>query len=135
MNRQPRFSSRSWFNEMRRVEKMEINIRQYKKSDLSCAVNNKDEVVAFYILHKNFPGSGAHIGNALYAVRNDYRSKGIGKLLGSHSIETARKCGYKALQFNSVVSTNIASLRLWEQLGFIRVGNIPEAFMKTPELC
>ncbi|WP_010233019.1 GNAT family N-acetyltransferase [Clostridium arbusti] len=94
-----------------------------------CSEFNR-EVIGFYILHGNFPGRGKHISNALYAIKKEFRGKGIGKMLGQHSIEIAKECGYKAMQFNSVVSTNIASVCLWEGLGFIRVGQIKNAFIK-----
>lgn len=94
-----------------------------------CSVAN-GEVVGFYILHDNFPGRGNHIANALYAVKKEFRGQGIGKILGEHSIKTSKECGYKAMQFNSIVSTNIASVRLWETLGFNRVGQIEKAFVK-----
>lgn len=89
-----------------------------------------DEIVGFYILHDNFPGRGNHISNALFAVREKYRCMGIGKQLGEHSLKTSRVYGYKAMQFNSVVSTNAASIHLWENLGFSRVGQIKGAFMQ-----
>lgn len=94
-----------------------------------CSVVN-DKVVGFYILHDNFPGRGNHIANALYAIKKEFRGQGIGKILGEHSIKISKECGYKAMQFNSIVSTNIASVRLWETLGFKRVGQIENAFVK-----
>ncbi|SFL57345.1 L-amino acid N-acyltransferase YncA [Paenibacillus sp. 1_12] len=102
-----------------------------KQDQTYCAIEcESGEVIGFYILHKNFPGRGSHIANALYAVRFDYRKKGIGKMLGSHSIEVSRQSGYRAIQFNSIVSTNTASIRLWESLGFERIGLVKEAFKK-----
>ncbi|MCZ8513853.1 GNAT family N-acetyltransferase [Paenibacillus filicis] len=103
-----------------------------KQDEIYCAIDlESGEVVGFYILHKNYPGRGSHIANALYAVRFDYRKKGIGKMLGNHSIEKSRQCGYRGIQFNSIVSSNTASIRLWESLGFERVGTIKEAFKKS----
>ena len=93
-------------------------------------VKYNEEVIGFYILHDNFPGRGNHISNALYAIKKEFRGKGIGKMLGEHSIRISKECGYKAMQFNSVVSTNIASVHLWESLGFTRVGQINNAFIK-----
>lgn len=94
-----------------------------------CAKDNSD-VVGFYILHDNFPGRGNHISNALFAVKKQFRGKGIGKKLGEHSLKISKECGYRAMQFNSVVSTNTASVHLWEHLGFSRVGQINCAFMQ-----
>lgn len=93
-----------------------------------CAVNDSGDPVGFYILHKNASGRGSHIANALYAIRSDYRRRGIGRMLAEHSIEMSRQYGYRAIQFNSVVSTNTGSVRLWESLGFQRVGTLTGAF-------
>ena len=94
-----------------------------------CAELN-GEIIGFYILHDNFPGRGNHISNALYAIKKEFRGKGIGKMIGEHSIRASKEWGYKSIQFNSVVSTNIASVHLWESLGFIRIGQINNAFIK-----
>ena len=93
-----------------------------------CAVNDSGDTVGFYILHKNASGRGSHVANALYAIRKDCRKQGIGKMLGVHSIEKSKEYGYKAIQFNSVVSTNTGSVRLWESLGFQRAGTLEGAF-------
>lgn len=71
------------------------------------------------------------MANALYAITKEFRGKGIGKILGEHSIKIAKECGYKAMQFNSVVSTNIASIYLWENLGFTRIGQVSGAFTRN----
>jgi L-amino acid N-acyltransferase YncA len=92
-----------------------------------CSMFN-EEVIGFYILHDNFPDRGNHISNALYAIRKKFRGNGIGKMLGEHSLRIAKECGYKAMQFNSIVSTNTVSIHLWESLGFSRVGHIYKAF-------
>jgi len=54
--------------------------------------------------------------------------QGIGYQLGQHSIETCRQAGDRAMQFNSVVSTNHVAIRLWERLGFRQIGAVPKAF-------
>ena len=96
-----------------------------------CAVNEADKVIGFYILHPNFAGRASHIANAAYAVNKNDRGVGIGKMLGSHSLRTAKDLGFRAIQFNAVVSTNIGAVQLWESLGFTRIGEIPEAFEKN----
>ena len=94
-----------------------------------CSVNRKtNEVNGFYIIHKNHDGRGAHVANALYAVKKENRGMGIGKSLALHSIKKATALGYEAIQFNSVVSENKASIHLWESLGFVRVGMIPNGY-------
>lgn len=100
-----------------------------KQKAIYCAELN-GEVIGFYILHDNYPGRGSHISNALYAVKKEFRGHGIGKMLGEHSISAAKSLGYQAMQFNSVVSTNVAPIHLWESLGFNRVGKIEHGFVK-----
>ncbi|MBC2581407.1 GNAT family N-acetyltransferase [Clostridium sp. DJ247] len=101
-----------------------------KNQDAVYCAKDCEKIIGFYILHANFPGRGNHICNALYAIEKSYRGKGIGKILGEHSMKISKEHGYNAMQFNSVVSTNIASVALWESLGFTRVGQVKNAFIK-----
>lgn len=91
------------------------------------AVEN-DEVIGTYILKPNQPGRGSHIANASYMVKGSARGKGIGGLLCQHSLETAKKLNFHAVQFNIVVSTNEAAVSLWKKYGFQIIGTLPEAF-------
>jgi ribosomal protein S18 acetylase RimI-like enzyme len=45
-----------------------------------------------------------------------------------HSQVQARTMGFRAMQFNFVVSTNESAVRLWQKLGFAVVGRLPGAF-------
>ena len=45
-----------------------------------------------------------------------------------HSLDHARKRGYRAMQFNFVISSNERAVRLWQSLGFDIVGRLPGAF-------
>ena len=85
-------------------------------------------VVGAYTLRPNHPGRGAHIATASYGVDAALRGSGVGRALGTHSIERARAAGYRAIQFNFVVSTNTAALRLWKALGFLVLATLPGAF-------
>jgi L-amino acid N-acyltransferase YncA len=100
-----------------------------KQDAVFCAVHG-DLTIGFYILHANSPGRGSHIANALYAVKKEYRGTGTGRKLAEHSMDFSRGKGYKAMQFNGVVSDNIPSIRLWESLGFERIGTVSDAFVK-----
>lgn len=86
------------------------------------------ETVGLYILHPNNIGRCGHIANASYAVRSDQRNKHIGEKIVSHSLEKARELGFKLIQFNAVVAANHPALHLYEKLGFIRLGTIPDGF-------
>jgi len=86
------------------------------------------EVVGSYYVKPNQPGRGAHVCNAGYMVAASARGRGIGRAMGEHSIVEARRLGYRAMQYNFVVATNIGALALWEKLGFQVVGRLPQAF-------
>ncbi len=85
-------------------------------------------VVGAFVFRQNRIGLGSHIGNASYIVDPDYHGRGIGKSMGLYSLSEAKKLGFHALQFNMVVSTNAAAVKLWQALGFKIMGTIPKAF-------
>ncbi|MFM6851827.1 MAG: N-acetyltransferase family protein [Terrabacter sp.] len=76
----------------------------------------------------NRPGRGSHVGTASFMVAAEARGRGVGRLLGEHVVQWHRDHGFAAIQFNAVVETNTAAVRLWQQLGFTIVGTVPEAF-------
>lgn len=87
-----------------------------------------DTIVGLYILHPNNVGRCGHISNASYAVKSGQRGKRIGEILVLHCLEKAKEIGFRILQFNAVVSTNTAALRLYKKLGFVQLGVIPGGF-------
>ena len=86
------------------------------------------EILALYILHPNNVGRCSHIANASYAVRADLRGRHIGEFIVKHCIEKARELGFRILQFNAVVASNIHARNLYKRLGFIELGKIPGGF-------
>lgn len=85
-------------------------------------------VLGMYRLVPNQVGRGHHVANASFMVSTAAQGVGVGHLLGEHGIEEARRQGYLAMQFNYVVSTNTAAIKLWKKLGFSIVGTLPKAF-------
>jgi L-amino acid N-acyltransferase YncA len=85
-------------------------------------------VVGTYLLRPNRPGLGSHVSNAAFMVCPSARGLGAGRAMGEHCLDEARRLGYRAMQFNFVVSTNEAAVRLWQRLGFTIVGTLPGAF-------
>ncbi|UFN46260.1 GNAT family N-acetyltransferase [Nocardioides okcheonensis] len=79
----------------------------------------------------NRPGRGAHVGTASFMVDAAARGRGVGRRLGEHVVQWHRDEGFAAIQFNAVVETNTAAVRLWEQLGFRVLATVPEAFDST----
>ena len=93
------------------------------------AENENGEITGLYILHPNNVGRCAHICNASYAVKADLRGQHIGEKLVKHCIKTAKGLGFKILQFNAVVKTNASALHLYNKLGFVKLGVIPNGFL------
>ena len=85
-------------------------------------------VMGTYILRPNQSGGGSHVANAAFMVAPEARGQGIGRAMGEHCLSEARRLGFRAMQFNFVVSTNESAVRLWQQLGFKIVGTLPGAF-------
>ena len=81
-----------------------------------------------YYLKPNQPGSGDHVANAGFMVAPDVAGSGIGTAMVEHSLSEAVRLGFRAMQFNLVVSTNIRAIALWERVGFHITGSLPEAF-------
>ena len=85
-------------------------------------------IVGTYYLRANNRGGGAHVGNCGYIVAAAAGGRGIGCAMCLHSVEHARARGFRALQFNFVISTNQVAVRLWHRCGFEIVGRLPGAF-------
>jgi L-amino acid N-acyltransferase YncA len=91
-------------------------------------VEEKNQILGTYIIKPNQIDLGSHIANCSYMVHPNAQGKGIGKLMYEHSIKNANQLGFKAIQFNIVVSTNINAVKLWEKYGFAIIGTIPNGF-------
>lgn len=80
------------------------------------------------LLRPNLGGPGDHVANAAFMVAPAAAGRGIGRALASHVLAQATAAGYRAMQFNAVVSTNTGALALWRSLGFTVIGTVPEGF-------
>jgi len=86
-------------------------------------------VVGTYCLRANQAGGGEHVCNCGYMTAEHAQGRGVARALCLHSLDRARERGFRAMQFNCVVSTNDRAVRLWESLGFAIVGVLPQAFL------
>jgi ribosomal protein S18 acetylase RimI-like enzyme len=91
------------------------------------------ELVGTYLLRANQPGGGSHVANAAFVVAPDAQGKGIGRVMAEHCLREARRLGFRAMQFNFVVSTNASAIHLWKSLGFEIVGTLHGAFRHPQE--
>jgi ribosomal protein S18 acetylase RimI-like enzyme len=89
-------------------------------------------ILGSYMLHPNQSGGGAHVANAAFIVAKEARGQGIGRALGEHCLNEARRLGFRAMQFNFVISTNKTAVKLWQDLGMKIVGTLTGAF-RHPE--
>ena len=94
------------------------------------AVDEHDEITGSYGLRANSTGPAAHVANAGYIVHPDTRGQGVAQALCRHSLDEARARGYRAMQYNLVISTNVRAVHLWQHMGFAVIGALPGAFRR-----
>jgi L-amino acid N-acyltransferase YncA len=100
----------------------------FAKGTRTYTAEQDGKIVGSYILRSNRPGLGDHVANAGFMVAPHARGLGVGRTMGEHALTEARQLGYRAMQFNFVISTNESAVHLWQQLGFKIVGTLPGAF-------
>ena len=86
------------------------------------------QILGLYILHPNNVGRCAHICNASYAVSSEARGQHIGEKLVVDCLKKGKELGFRVLQFNAVVESNVHARHLYERLGFQQLGTIPGGF-------
>lgn len=87
-----------------------------------------DEAVGTYHIRANQKGGGAHVANCGYVAAPSASVRGAGRAMCEHSLARAKARGFRAMQFNFVVSSNERALHLWQSCGFAIVGRLPSAF-------
>jgi len=85
-------------------------------------------ILGTYYIRPNQQGGGRHVCNGGYITSHGARGRGVARAMCEHSLDRARARGFRAMQFNFVVSTNERAVRLWQALGFDIVGRLPGAF-------
>ena len=85
-------------------------------------------VLGTYFLRANQHGGGSHVANCGYVTATAAEGQGIARMMCLHSLERAKERGFRAMQFNFVVSSNARAVELWKRLGFEIVGRLPGAF-------
>jgi L-amino acid N-acyltransferase YncA len=77
---------------------------------------------------RNQRGPGSHVATASFMVSPASRGRGVGRTLGEYALAWAANAGFRAMQFNAVVSDNLPAVALWKSLGFEVIGTVPEGF-------
>lgn len=99
------------------------------QSHCGVALDTQGCCIGLYILHQNNVGRCGHICNASYAVSSHARGCGAGEALVRDCIAQARALGFRILQFNAVVHSNVPARSLYEKIGFTALGTIPGGFL------
>lgn len=86
-------------------------------------------ILGTYYIRANQTGGGRHVCNCGYMTDARVTGRGVARQMHEHSLAQARAKGFRAMQFNFVVSSNERAVRLWQSLGFETVGRLPEAFL------
>ena len=97
-------------------------------TDTYIAVDNDNVILGTYVIKPNQPTLGSHVCNCGYIVADSARGKGVATRMCEHSQREAVRLGFRAMQYNLVVSTNEGAIQLWKKLGFEVIGVLPEAF-------
>jgi len=92
------------------------------------AEDEEGRIVGTYFMRPNHAGGGRHVCNCGYMTSAAATGRGVARAMCEHSLRHARARGYRAMQFNFVVSTNERAVRLWRSLGFEVAGRLPRAF-------
>ena len=107
----------------------EVSGEKFFESQSYTGVAEDDgKIVGLYILHPNNVGRCGHICNASYAVSSGCRGKHIGEKLVTDCLNKGKELGFRVLQFNAVVESNVHARHLYERLGFVQLGTIPGGF-------
>ena len=95
---------------------------------LTVVLEEGGELLGTAKMGPNRPGRGDHVGTASFMVAPAARGRGVGRRLAAYVVDWHRQHGFRGIQFNAVVETNTAAVRLWQSLGFTIVGTVPGAF-------
>lgn len=107
---------------------MESGLRFFSEQSYTGVADEDGQVKGLYILHPNNIGRCGHICNASYAVASRARGRHIGEKLVLDCLEKGKALGFRVMQFNAVVESNIHARHLYERLGFVQLGVIPGGF-------
>ncbi len=100
---------------------------------MTCVAEEAGQILGTYYIKPNQPGQGSHVCNCGYVVSSTARGRGVASALCEHSQQLGLELGFRAMQFNLVVSTNTGAVRLWQKLGFKVLARLPGAFAHPSE--
>lgn len=99
--------------------------------EIFVAFDEYEEILGSYYIKPNQPGLGSHVCNCGYIVDREAQGRGIASAMCVHSQAEAISMGFRAMQYNLVVSTNPSAIHLWKKQGFEVIGRLPQAFQHS----
>ena len=112
----------------RDLDQAEVSAYWFGPTHEVFVVEEDGMILGTYYLMPNQAGGGAHVANCGYMTAPAAQGKGVARAMCQHSLVHAKQRGFRAMQFNHVVSTNTRAVALWQKLGFDIVGTLPLAF-------
>lgn len=126
---EPTFREGATYPLPRDVSREEALVYWFAPGNSVFVAETGDAVAGTYYLRANTRGGGAHVANCGYITAREAFGRGIARAMCMHSLDEARRRGFKAMQFNLVISSNTRAVALWQSCGFCIVGTLPGAFM------
>jgi ribosomal protein S18 acetylase RimI-like enzyme len=124
----PVFRAGETYTVARDIDEAEAMAYWCGPSHETCVAERDGNILGTYFLRANQAGGGDHVANCGYVTAGQAQGRGVGRLMLEHSLVRAKERGFRAMQFNFVVSTNERAIRTWEAYGFAKVGCLPLAF-------
>jgi len=112
----------------RDIEEAEAMAFWFGRNNETFVATENGEIVGTYFLRPNQAGGGDHVANCGYVTAAKAQGRGVGRHMLEHSLAGAKERGFRAMQFNFVVSTNERAIGIWKANGFGEVGRLPLAF-------
>ena len=97
-------------------------------SETFITVDDDNNILGTYYIKPNQFALGSHVCNCGYIVGENVRGKCVASAMCEHSQSKPTARGFRAMQYNLVVSTNEGAIRLWKKHGFEAIGSLPIAF-------
>jgi ribosomal protein S18 acetylase RimI-like enzyme len=94
----------------------------------SYIIEDESGPLGTYFLKTNAQGGGAHVCNCGFITAPNSGGKGAARAMLDDALTRAKHVGYKAMQFNFVLSNNARAIDIWTRAGFETVGRLPKAF-------
>ncbi|KAL3471891.1 putative acetyltransferase, GNAT family [Aspergillus californicus] len=116
-----------WFGLFAVVAVLDPEGETHGEGGLSKERDWEKECLGTFYIKPNYPGRCSHVCNAGFLTTDAARNRGVGIVMGKAYLQFAPLLGYKYSVFNLVFENNVASVKIWEKLGFRVIGRVPGA--------